>query len=1277
MGMSETERETTGFSPVRFLSAELALNWEAIAYIVILIIAVLSRFWDLGARVMSHDESLHTKYSWNLYDQGIFAHTPMMHGPLLFHMTALFYFLFGDDDFTSRIYPALIGVLIVMMPIIFRKWLSRTGALITSVLFLISPYILYYSRYIRHDIPAIFFALVMAYSVFKYMEERKDKWLYVLAGAMSLLLASKEVGFIYIAIFGSFFLIYFGVRWYQDRYKTDGAPVFDTLMVAIVTGGMVALGLIGIFTIIPPSTWGDPAKASRVLEWSALVILPVMAVIVLSAAVRYSGFGRHPYPWRLVAIILLVAALIVVGILIVEEVTRIEPSASEPPAPPSPEEEGGLLPPGIDYRPLVLVMAVALVIIGFAVAMRYMGWWDILRKYPEFDVLIVLGTMVLPWATPFAIAAQGLSPTDTTPRAIGPMVITLLPFAAVSIAVGLAWRPKVWGIAAGIFYAIFAFFFTTMFTNGTGLATGLIGSLGYWLEQQGVRRGNQPQYYYLLMVPFYEFLPLIGALGAGFLGLRRYFTARRRGWLARQELYAAEETGQPEADSDELPESGPDLDRVVVEPIGKPSFTLFVGYWAVLIFVALTLAGEKMPWLTTHLTTPLIILSGWYLGQVIDSIERDRFFKLGGWKLALLTPVAVMALIRLVSPLVDGRFPFMGLETQELSITGEWLAAVLVGYLAWLAIRTVLEKIGIHQAERVILITVFALLALLTARFAWMASFINYDYATEYLVYAHSGPDVKIALERIEEIYERVPEIVREGTLVAYDNDSSWPLSWYFRDLPSVFYGASPDAARLDGALTVICGDSHRAAVERLLGDRYYHFQFIRLWWPMQDYFGLTMERIDSVLDFSPQNQTAALLRLGLWDIFWSRDYSIYGQAVGRNFDVDRWPVSDGMHFYVRKDIAAMIWDWGVGAAELAVEEVPPIRETYDNWSLRQAVRMWGGYGVEPGRMNGPRGIAIGPDGWLYVVDTMNSRVSVFSRDGDFLFTWGQDEQVEGGEGGEGNFHQPWGIDVGPDGTVYVADTWNHRVQVFTADGEFIRMWGRLGYDEPPDLFWGPRNVAVGPDGLLYVVDTGNKRIRVYTPDGNWVRDIGSGGPGEGQLSEPMGIAISRDGEIYVADTWNRRVQVLTIGGQYVRQWPMDAWYEETGNLPFLTLDERHEVVYVADPDTCRIHAFTLTGDYVASFGQCEQDIGSFTGFFALGGLEYDPEADELYVVDAGSGRVLVFDMSWIEGELARLEGEREGAEENSAGETGAASEEEGAAPGEGNGAAEATEYIY
>ena len=91
----ETER-------VDFLSrpllAGLALDWEKSLYMLFIALAIVSRFWNLGDRVMSHDESLHTQYSYQYYIGDGYQHTPLMHGPSLFHITALSYWLFGAND---------------------------------------------------------------------------------------------------------------------------------------------------------------------------------------------------------------------------------------------------------------------------------------------------------------------------------------------------------------------------------------------------------------------------------------------------------------------------------------------------------------------------------------------------------------------------------------------------------------------------------------------------------------------------------------------------------------------------------------------------------------------------------------------------------------------------------------------------------------------------------------------------------------------------------------------------------------------------------------------------------------------------------------------------------------------------------------------------------------------------------------------------------------------------------------------------------------------------
>src|SRR5262245_427502 len=194
-------------SPLNTLLARAySINWETVFYLGVFVVALLTRLVNLGDRVASHDESLHMTYSYNLYKRGDFQHTPLMHGPVLFHAVAFMYLLFGDSDFTARLYPAILGIIMVLMPkILFERWLGKFGAMASSILILISPMLLYHARYIREDTPSIFFTLIMVYAVFSYLDgakPRQARYLIVLSAATLLSLASKEVGFIYVGVFG-------------------------------------------------------------------------------------------------------------------------------------------------------------------------------------------------------------------------------------------------------------------------------------------------------------------------------------------------------------------------------------------------------------------------------------------------------------------------------------------------------------------------------------------------------------------------------------------------------------------------------------------------------------------------------------------------------------------------------------------------------------------------------------------------------------------------------------------------------------------------------------------------------------------------------------------------------------------------------------------------------------------------------------------------------------------------------------------------------------------
>lgn len=179
-------------------------RWEVPAYLVLLGIALAMRLWDLGSRAFHHDESLHALYSWYLAVGRGYQHDPMMHGPFQFHANALLFFLFGASDFTARLLYALFGTALVGLPWLLRGRLGREGAFATAVLLAFSPTLLYYSRFARNDILMAVWTLGLAASLWRYLDERRERWLYLTALLLALSFATKETAYFHFLILAGF-----------------------------------------------------------------------------------------------------------------------------------------------------------------------------------------------------------------------------------------------------------------------------------------------------------------------------------------------------------------------------------------------------------------------------------------------------------------------------------------------------------------------------------------------------------------------------------------------------------------------------------------------------------------------------------------------------------------------------------------------------------------------------------------------------------------------------------------------------------------------------------------------------------------------------------------------------------------------------------------------------------------------------------------------------------------------------------------------------------------
>jgi sugar lactone lactonase YvrE len=297
-----------------------------------------------------------------------------------------------------------------------------------------------------------------------------------------------------------------------------------------------------------------------------------------------------------------------------------------------------------------------------------------------------------------------------------------------------------------------------------------------------------------------------------------------------------------------------------------------------------------------------------------------------------------------------------------------------------------------------------------------------------------------------------------------------------------------------------------------------------------------------------------------------------------------------------------------------------------------------GSVGNAPGQLNHPRQLAVNAEGQIFTAEEFNYRLSVLNADGTFDKSVGQ----QGSGVGSALFERPNGIAVGLSGNIYVADTWNYRVVVLSPTGDYITSWGQKGElganapVDPKDAFWGPRAVAVDSQERVYVADTGNKRVRVYSKEGQYLRDIGSGGSGNGQLDEPAGLAIGANGLLYIADTWNRRISVFTLDGvpvgtyqqpdgSFTNFFKIRGWYDDLGNRPYVAVDNQRSVLYVTDPDAGRVLVYNATnGQCLGAFGQLNRERQDASQFASIGGIATDGQGD-VYVADAGSGRIMRF----------------------------------------------------
>lgn len=240
---------------------------EWILYSLLFVFSVLIHFWNLGSMAMAHDESIHAWASWRFFvgrggftcagglTSQTYCYDPVYHGPTLYFLTAAGYFLFGVSDMTARLPQTLAGIALIPAVYLLRPLIGKRMAFLAAVLVTLSPSMLYFARYARHDALMLLWTLLMFAGLFRWLRFGRTGDLVLAAVALALGWATHELVFILIFIAVTF-LVFRGLWEWRPTFR---GRQYNLFLIAITAGLALSVAIVTASVLSPV---GSPIHTS-------------------------------------------------------------------------------------------------------------------------------------------------------------------------------------------------------------------------------------------------------------------------------------------------------------------------------------------------------------------------------------------------------------------------------------------------------------------------------------------------------------------------------------------------------------------------------------------------------------------------------------------------------------------------------------------------------------------------------------------------------------------------------------------------------------------------------------------------------------------------------------------------------------------------------------------------------------------------------------------------------------------------------------------------------